>query len=126
MISETLVPKTIRLGAQSSILNSMAIIVDDAFIETWHPRYDLTESDQAEYDSLIAQVAMEVRSSGTISKETFLAIWRWKGAMRVIGLVRLDHTSATPGTIMLVILSGASPIFTKPARPPFLCGFIGC
>jgi len=63
----------------------MAIIVDDAFIETWHPRYDLTESDQAEYDSLIAQVAMEVRSSGTISKETFLAIWRWKGAMRVIG-----------------------------------------
>ena len=32
-----------------------------------------------------------MKSGGTISKETFLAIWKWKGANRAIRHVRLDE-----------------------------------
>jgi hypothetical protein len=59
--------------------------IDDAFIKEWHPRYDQTENDEEEYGRLVGTVAREMKSTGTISKNTFLAIWRWKGAMRAIG-----------------------------------------
>jgi hypothetical protein len=53
-----------------------AVIIDDAFISEWHPKYDWTENDEDEYQKLVAAV--------------FLRIWNWKGAMRVIGHVLLD------------------------------------
>jgi len=35
-------------------------------------------------------VAKEMGSKGTVSKKTFLGIWNWKGAMRVIRNVRIE------------------------------------
>lgn len=69
----------------------MPLLIDDAFIQNWHPKYDLTENDEPDYQRLVIQVAEEITSSGTISQETFLAIWSWKGAMRVIGHVLMDR-----------------------------------
>jgi hypothetical protein len=66
------------------------LVIDDAFISEWHPKYDWTESDEDEYQSLVAVVSREIASAGTVSKNTFLRIWNWKGAMRVIGHVQLD------------------------------------
>jgi len=67
----------------------MTIQIDDVFIREWHPRYDLTEDDEEEYERLVATVALEMKSMGTISKKTFLDIWSWKGAMRVLGLTTI-------------------------------------
>jgi len=68
---------------------NMALQIHDAFIREWHPRYVLTESDDEEYERLVDTVAREMKSMGTISKKTFLDIWSWKGAMRVIGLTTI-------------------------------------
>jgi hypothetical protein len=67
------------------------IVIDDAFIREWHPRYDATEDDEGEYQRLVTAVAQDLNSLGTISEETFLAVWNWKGAMRVIRHVKLDE-----------------------------------
>lgn len=67
-----------------------AVVIDDAFISEWHPKYDWTESDEGEYQELVAIVARDIASAGTVSKSTFLRIWSWKGAMRVIGHVLID------------------------------------
>jgi hypothetical protein len=67
----------------------MTIQIDDAFIRDWNPKY--SEADEGDYEQLVATVASEMSSKGTISKETFLAIWNWKGAMRVIRFVVLDE-----------------------------------
>jgi hypothetical protein len=44
--------------------------------------------------ALVAIVAQEIKSVGTISKQTFLDIWKWKGAMRVIRHVKMDEYEA--------------------------------
>jgi hypothetical protein len=44
------------------------IVIDDAFIGEWHPKYDLTENDEGEYRRLILTVAQDLDSVGTISK----------------------------------------------------------
>lgn len=67
------------------------VVIDDAFIGKWHPKYDVTENDEGEYQNLIAEVAGDLNSLGTISQNTFLAVWNWKGAMRVIRHVNLDE-----------------------------------
>jgi hypothetical protein len=67
-----------------------AVVIDDAFISEWHPKYDWTESDEEEYQKLVPIVSRELATAGTISKSTFLRIWKWKGAMRVIGHVSID------------------------------------
>lgn len=66
-------------------------MIGDAFINEWHPKYDLTEDDEEEYQRLLVETAHDLSTLGTISKDTFLAIWKWKGAMRVIRHVRLDE-----------------------------------
>lgn len=68
----------------------MTIQIDDAFIRQWDPEYDKPEigGDYKGYETLVATVARDINSMGTISKGTFLEIWNWKGAMRVI-----RHTS---------------------------------
>lgn len=68
-----------------------AIGIDDNFIRAWHPRYDQIADDEAEYERLVGLVASELHSTGTISKNTFLAIWAWKGAMRVIRFINMDE-----------------------------------
>jgi hypothetical protein len=67
------------------------LVIDDVFIAEWHPKYDLTSQDEPEYRRLVAAVACEISTVGTIGQENFLAIWKWKGAMRVIGQVKLDQ-----------------------------------
>lgn len=67
-----------------------AVVIDDTFISEWHPKYDWTESDEDEYQKLVAIVSRDIASAGTVSKSTFLRIWNWKGAMRVIGHVLLE------------------------------------
>ena len=66
----------------------MTLQIDDAFISKWSPQYDVLEDDP-EYEPLVAKVALEIRSTGTISKQTFLEIWSWKGEIRVIGLTTI-------------------------------------
>ncbi|HMD83799.1 MAG TPA: hypothetical protein VKO18_03755 [Terriglobia bacterium] len=71
----------------------MTLQIDDAFIGRWDPEYDKPEigGDYKEYGTLVTKVAAEMKSIGTISKGTFLKIWKWKGAMRIIRHVRLDE-----------------------------------
>jgi holliday junction DNA helicase RuvB len=66
------------------------IVINDAFIREWEPRYDRIAGDEPEYRRLVSVVARDIGSTGTVSKETFLAIWSWKGAMRVIGQVHME------------------------------------
>lgn len=68
----------------------MTFQIDDAFIAKWKLKYKETENDEDEYKRLVAQVGREIRSSGTITQETFLDIWRWKGASRAIRHVRME------------------------------------
>lgn len=65
------------------------IIIDDAFLREWEPRYDRIASDEPEYRRLVKLVANDIATTETISKVTFLAIWTWKGAMRVIRFVNM-------------------------------------
>jgi hypothetical protein len=74
---------------ETDALRNKPIVIDDAFIREWEPKYDLIENDEAEYQRLVPEVARDMASTGTISEKTFLAIWKWKGAMRVIGHVAL-------------------------------------
>jgi hypothetical protein len=83
----------------------MTLLIDDTFIEKWHPRYDLTESDEPEYRDLVGRVARDMRSGGTISKETFLAIWNWKGAMRVIRHVSIGEYEARYAIAFRLVVS---------------------
>ena len=74
------------------------VVIDDAFIREWHPKYDVTENDEREYQRLGAEVARDLNSLGTISQGTFLAVWNWKGAMRVIRHVNLDEYNSVYAT----------------------------
>ena len=69
----------------------MTLQIDDAFIKNWEPQYDEESigGDYKDYGTLVRAVAGEMNIMGTISKKTFLEIWKWKGAMRVIRHVRL-------------------------------------
>jgi hypothetical protein len=83
-------PATITNRIASFRSPQKAVVIDDAFISEWHPKYDWTESDEDEYQQLVAIVSRDLASAGTVSKSTFLRIWNWKGAMRVIGHVLID------------------------------------
>jgi hypothetical protein len=67
------------------------IQIDDAFIREWHPKYDLTENDEPDYNRLVAATAREIASLGTITEKTFLEVMGWKGALRVQRHFRLDQ-----------------------------------
>lgn len=71
----------------------MCLQIDDAFIGTWHLEYDDPQigGDDRDYQTLVTTVAEEINSAGTISKKTFLEIWKWKGAMRVIRHVKIEQ-----------------------------------
>ena len=71
-------------------LRNSPLVIDDAFIAEWHPKYDWIQNDEIEYQRLLPVVARDIALTGTISKDTFLAIWNWKGAMRVIGHILLS------------------------------------
>src|SRR5271156_5613052 len=53
------------------------LVIDDHFISEWHPKYDMTENDEDEYQRLVPTVARDMASTATISKSTFLRIWQW-------------------------------------------------
>jgi hypothetical protein len=74
------------------------IVIDDAFIREWHPKYDVTENDEREYQRLVGEVARDLNSLGTILQGTFLAVWNWKGAMRVIRHVNLEEYNSVYAT----------------------------
>lgn len=76
------------MRSKAAVAN-MTLQIDDAFIRKWEPEYE--ERDEGDYGNLVATVAQEMKSGGTISKDTFLRIWNWKGAMRVIRFVRIDE-----------------------------------
>jgi hypothetical protein len=73
---------------RTAVDRSLPLVIDDAFIREWHPRY--AEGDEGEYLRLVELVAREMKLTGTISKRTFEDIWRWKKAYRKIGEVRMD------------------------------------
>jgi hypothetical protein len=67
----------------------MTLQIDDVFVGKWDPLYP--GNDEDEYTRLVAKVTQEMKSKGTISEETFRAIWKWKGAMRVIRHVSMGE-----------------------------------
>lgn len=66
------------------------LVIDNTFVEEWHPKYDKIENDQEEYEAIITKVSNDLSQKGTISKETFIRILDWKAA-RVKGIVRLNE-----------------------------------
>jgi len=70
----------------------MTVQIDDAFIRGWYQMYDDENvgGDDKDYEELIDKVRDEINSNGTLAQKTFLEIWKWKGAMRVIRHVKLD------------------------------------
>lgn len=89
----TMLSSTVRStipALEIDALRNSPLVIDDAFIAKWHPKYDSTQNDEIEYQRLLPVVARDIALTGTISKDTFLAIWNWKGAMRVIGHILLS------------------------------------
>ena len=68
-------------------------IIDENFIEKWHPRYDQSDigGDYIEYKQIVEKVSDDISSQGTISKSTFYDIINWKSA-RTKGKLRSDYT----------------------------------
>lgn len=68
-------------------------IIDDDFIEKWHPLYDNSEigGDYIEYEQIVEKVSSDISSRGTILKSTFYDIINWKSA-RTKGKLRSDYT----------------------------------
>jgi hypothetical protein len=62
-------------------------------------RTEVRRNEPGDYEILAATVAKEMGSKGTVSKETFLGVWNWKGAMRVIRHMRIEDydTLYAPG-----------------------------
>jgi hypothetical protein len=60
-------------GSKSAQVD-MTFQIDDAFIRKWHPKYDETENDEVQYQNLIAQVAQDMRSDGTILQERLIPL----------------------------------------------------
>jgi hypothetical protein len=83
------------------------LLSSTTFIREWEPKYDLIENDEEEYQRLVPEVARDMASTGTISENTFRAIWKWKGATRVIGHV----VFAAYGTLY-------APAFRRAASEP--------
>ena len=65
------------------------MVIDNEFINEWHPKYDRTETDEEGYNKIIAVIADEISKDGTITKETFLRILDWKSS-RVKGIIDSD------------------------------------
>ena len=66
------------------------IVIDQAFIANWHPRYDESEDDEAEYAAIRDRVEAELRFAGTLTRETFTRLLNWKSP-RLKGIVRLER-----------------------------------
>jgi len=68
------------------------LMIDSAFISTWHPRYDEIEGDEPEYQNLIDQIRNELNDNGSLTKSTFVRVLDWKSP-RVKGIVKLNEFS---------------------------------
>lgn len=93
-LTATALPNITRVDIEERSFGTarpVQIAIDDNFIGEWHPKYDRIAYDEPEYQRLVREVAQNIKSTGTISKETFLDIWRWKGAIRSIRWVELDR-----------------------------------
>lgn len=65
-------------------------IFEKKFIEEWEQKYDILESDEDEYQSIIKQLSIELQIQKTISKDTFIRILNWK-SKRLKGIVRINQ-----------------------------------
>jgi len=65
-------------------------IINNIFIEKWHPRYDEIENDEKQYEKIIASVSDELSQESTILRGTFIDILNWKSP-RVRGIVRMNE-----------------------------------
>jgi hypothetical protein len=83
----------VAAGSEKIKAANMSLQIDDAFIGRWHLEYDDPRigGDDRDYETLVTTVARELSSRSTISKKTFLEIWKWKGAMRVIRHVKIEQ-----------------------------------
>ena len=68
----------------------MVPAINCEFLNEWNPKYDSVESDQEEYEEILAAVGLELASYGTLAKETFLKIIDWKAA-RVKGKLSTEY-----------------------------------
>jgi hypothetical protein len=51
---------------ETSALRNKPLVIDDAFIREWEPKYDLIENDEEEYQRLVSEVIRDMASTGTI------------------------------------------------------------
>jgi hypothetical protein len=58
------------------------VVVDRKFIAKWHPKYDGTEGDEKECQSIIKAASSDICKAGTLLKETFRRIIEWKEGNR--------------------------------------------
>jgi len=68
--------------------------INREFIEEWEKSYDLHENDDEEYKFLIKQISLEINSTKTLSKQTFIRILHWKSP-RLKGIVKIDEYNNT-------------------------------
>lgn len=69
----------------------MTDLIDREFLGKWHPLYDCVESDQREYELLLAAVASDLRRKGTLERDTFIRILNSKAA-RVKGKIGPNYS----------------------------------
>jgi hypothetical protein len=60
------------------------------FIEKWQKEYDSIENDEPEYEDIVRSVSKEMQDSGSMRKETFIRLLRWK-TPRLLGIVKLSQ-----------------------------------
>lgn len=66
--------------------------VDDRFVANWHPKYDDFWHDEEDYQDILKNVRAEIEKMGSIKKDTFEKIYKWK-APRSWHLVEFDKYS---------------------------------
>lgn len=59
------------------------------FINEWEKQYDIHETDEEEYKSILNQTRLEIEQAKLISKKTFASILDWKSP-RLKGIVKLN------------------------------------
>lgn len=64
-------------------------LIDIDFINNWELKYDSHESDENEYNAILALIEFEINNSRTITKNTFIRILSWKSP-RLKGIVKLS------------------------------------
>lgn len=77
-------PRSKGEGDQSTYISPFSsnligkLVIDDTFIEKWHPKYDETDHDEFAYQEILKRVGQDINATQTVSMSNFEHILRWK------------------------------------------------